>query len=152
MRTNLLIGSAVAVAGLTASLLTAPNALADPAVQAIDLRPLVTNDTGVFDASAAEIVEHDPLTDRLFVVNAGVGVDVLNGKNLQQLPKIRTIRLNGLRAVDGSRIGTGDVNSVDVRDGVLAVAVENDDKVQPGWVAFFDTRNLRPLTAVRTSS
>lgn len=161
MRTHLLIGSAVAAAGLTASLLTAPSALAAAPgdAQAIDLRPIVTNFTDVFDGSAAEIVAHDPSTDRLFVVNAGVGVDVLNGKDLDPehpasvdrsgLPKVDTISFDDLP--DGPS-PTGDVNSVDVRDGVLAVAVENDDKVQPGWVAFFDTTSLELLSFVRVGS
>lgn len=43
------------------------------------LSPLGTYHSGLFDQAAAEIVAHDPLGQRLFVVNAASGrVDVLD--------------------------------------------------------------------------
>ncbi|MCY7364678.1 MAG: choice-of-anchor I family protein [Frankiaceae bacterium] len=159
MRTTRLLSSAVALTGLSAALLTAPNALAgpkgDPAGRAVDLRPLGTFSSGVFDESAAEIVQHDPDTDRLFVVNAQSGaIDVLDGTSPSSPTKITTLSVAGQRAADDSMIDLkAVVNSVAVDDGILAVAVEAADKVQPGWVAFYETAgDLRFLSAVRAGS
>ena len=99
----------------------------------IELRPLGTFATGIFDDSAAEIVAHDPVTQRLFVVNgAAATIDVLdisNPSNPQSLPAIDvTVTLDDKKA-----------NSVAVQDGIVAAAVENVNPQAPGAVIFFDT-------------
>ena len=92
-----------------------------------------------FDAGAAEIVAHDPRSQRVFVVNAQAAtVDVLSIRN----PAVPTL------------VGTIDVkpygalaNSVAFRDGVIAVAVENTVKQSPGKVVFFG-RDLKFIAQV----
>lgn len=52
------------------------------AMAQIDIRPISTYASGLFDESAAEIVAHDPNTQRLYVVNANSGnIDVLDISN-----------------------------------------------------------------------
>ena len=51
----------------------------------IELEPIGTYASGLFDMSASKIVAHDPRTQRIFVVNAVVGhVDVIDIKNPTQ--------------------------------------------------------------------
>lgn len=96
---------------------------------AIELTAIGTYETGVFDESAAEIVDYDPDSQRLFVVNANdASIDVLDASNPTELTLINTI--------DGSLFG-GVANSVDIFDGIVAVAIENEDTQSPGTVAFF---------------
>jgi DNA-binding beta-propeller fold protein YncE len=95
--------------------------------------------SGKFDEAAAEIVAHDPVTQNLFVVNAqSAEVDVLSITNPAAPVK--------LGSIDAKPYG-GIANSVAVRDGIIAVAVENNVKTSPGKVVFFD-RNLNFLSQV----
>ena len=60
----------------------------------IYLSPLGVYETGETDEDAAEIVAHDPLTQRLFVVNGFTkGIDVLNISNPDNPVKIDDIDL-----------------------------------------------------------
>ena len=94
------------------------------------LVPLGTYETGIFDESAAEIVVHDPVTQRLFVVNASVpAVDVLDVSDPSNPIK--------LFELDPSAFGAG-ANSVAISNGIVAVAIENEVKTDPGSVVFFD--------------
>jgi hypothetical protein len=96
----------------------------------IELEPIGTYASGLFDMSASEIVAHDPRTQRIFVVNAAVGhVDVIDIKNPTQ-PTL-------LSQIDVSSYGAS-ANSVDVSEGVVAVAVEANSAQSPGTVVFFD--------------
>lgn len=118
-------------------------AAAEPedAATAVRLELAGTYETGVFDASAAEITAYDPATERLFVVNADSGaVDVLDVSDPTDPALVETISAAGTAAADGSTVPEGAVvNSVAVSQGRLAVAVEAPDKVDLGWVLFFDT-------------
>lgn len=106
----------------------------------IELSPLGSYRTGVFGEGAAEIVAHDPGTQRLFVVNANdVSIDVLDIRNPALPAKVASI--------DASALG-GSANSVDVAHGVVAVAIEADDKQANGLVAFYDARSLELLNTV----
>jgi DNA-binding beta-propeller fold protein YncE len=87
---------------------------------------------GAFDASAAEIAAHDPATQRLFVTNAGAGtVDVLDISDPTQPAP--------LFSIDVTPFGHH-ANSVAVRAGLVAVAVEAEPKTDPGAVVFFDAQ------------
>jgi 2',3'-cyclic-nucleotide 2'-phosphodiesterase (5'-nucleotidase family) len=98
---------------------------------AIQLNPLGRFTTGIFDEGAAEIVAHDPNSQRLFVVNSNSAtVDILDIADPSN--PTRTA------AIDVSAFGAG-VNSVDVYEGIVATAVENQDPQAPGSVVFFDT-------------
>ncbi len=80
-----------------------------------------------FDTSAAEIVAHDPLHQRVFVVNAQAGeVDVLDVSDPTSPDKMRAI------AADGA------INSVAVHDGLVAVAVQADLVQDRGTVELYD--------------
>jgi hypothetical protein len=100
----------------------------DPAIQ---LSPLGTYASGVFDEGAAEIVAFDAKTRRLFVSNANENtIDALSVADPANPTKVFTIDL--------SPYGAG-INSVAVRNGILAAAVQADPKQEPGRVVFFDT-------------
>ena len=86
--------------------------------------------TGVFDKGAAEIPAYDSRSKRLFVVNGAGGViDVLDIRDPKQPSRVRQIELQNWGAA---------ANSVAVRDGVIAAAVEAKVKTDPGAVVFFD--------------
>ncbi len=108
-------------------------ALAPSLFSEITLIPRGTYETGVFDESAAEIVDYDAKTKRLFVVNGGSdSIDVLDASDIDNPTFEFSISL-----------GSGSPNSVavDPRHWVdeIAVAVEADVITDPGKVMFFDT-------------
>lgn len=86
--------------------------------------------TDVFDEGAAETVAFDAGAGQLFFTNANantLGILDISDPNAPLLS----------REVDLSPYGGG-VNSVDVSGGLVAVAVENNDKTAPGTVVFFN--------------
>ncbi len=100
--------------------------------QSIQLHPIASHNTGIYDGSASEIAAYDPDCRRLFVVNAQAQrVDVFDLRDPNALVE--------LQFLDMSPYGTV-VNSVAVHDGVVAVAVENAVKSEPGKVVFFSTK------------
>ena len=108
----------------------------------ISLEPLGAYDSGIVDESAAEIVSFDPGTNRAFVVNAQAAmVDVLDLSDPAAPVKVDSL--------DASQYGAG-VNSVDVHDGVLAVAVEGNEVDSPGTAAFYNTDTLETLGSAAT--
>lgn len=110
----------------------------------VSLQRLDTYQSGVFAEGAAEIVAFDPLTRRIFVVNAAaVTVDVLDASHPGNLRKID--------AVDASGLG-GAANSVAVRNGILAVAIESDDKQANGLVALYRTFDHELLKTVEVGA
>jgi len=85
-------------------------------------------ESGLFDGSAAEISAYDPVSMRLFVVSASTHtVDVLDLADPTAPTLVESITM----------AGGGSPNSVDVHDGVVAVAVQNADPQVPGQVQFF---------------
>ena len=98
--------------------------------------------TGVFDDGAAEIVAYDPATARLFVINASANtVDILDLSEPSDPSPWGVIDVTVLETMDDDiEMGeVGGVNGVAVsKNGLVGVAVENDDKQAPGWAAFFD--------------
>lgn len=97
----------------------------------IRLEVIGTYATGIFDDSAAEIAAYDSRTQRLFITN--------DATNMLDVLDISDPTAPGRQfGIDLSSLGSG-VNSVAVRDGVVAVAVEADPKQDPGTVGFFDT-------------
>ncbi|MBN1625602.1 MAG: choice-of-anchor I family protein [Deltaproteobacteria bacterium] len=99
-----------------------------------------TYETGIFDEGAAEIAAFDSKTKRLFVSNADLNtIDILNAVDPSNLFLESTI--------DMAPYGGG-VNSVAVNDGILAAAVEAENKQYPGKVVFFSTKNAKYLNQV----
>ncbi|MFV2195595.1 choice-of-anchor I family protein [Nocardiopsis sp. LOL_012] len=119
----------------------------------IELSVLGTHHSDLFDEAAAEIVAHDPDTQRLFVVSAAAAaVQVLDASDPQAPTKLFDLEPVGVTAADGSTVGEGAVaNSVAVHDGLVAVAVEAADKTAPGWVVLFDTDGTA-LNALRAGA
>nr|WP_235927138.1 choice-of-anchor I family protein [Gloeocapsopsis dulcis] len=100
------------------------------ASDAISLAPIGTYETGIFDESAAEIVQYDPGTQRLFVVNANQAtvdvLDISDPTNIQALDSISSTAFGGI------------ANSVTIFNGVIAIAVEDENTQLPGKAVFFD--------------
>lgn len=108
------------------------------------LTVLGTYRTGKYNAGAAEIVAHDPATQRLFVVNgADRTIDILNIRDPHNPALVRQV---AVPAEHGRS-----ANSVAVKNGVVAVAVEAAVKTDPGSALFYDADgNL--LCAVRVGA
>ena len=107
---------------------------------AISITPIGTYATGIFDQSAAEIVAHDPKTQRLFVVNAQSGnVDVLDIRKPSAPQLLFSVEFDGV------------VNSVDVHQGLIVAAVEADPKTDPGKAVFFNADG-RILASVKVGA
>ncbi len=113
--------------GLLAAALSVPAVVALTAAPASAqfMTPIGSYGAGVFDDSAAEIPAYDPVSQRLFVVNATVGVDVLDLSDPTMPTKVTTIAAPG-------------ANSVDVSNGVLAIAQAAAVETDPGGVLFYD--------------
>ncbi|WIM66950.1 choice-of-anchor I family protein [Corynebacterium breve] len=114
---------------------------------AVKLAPIGAYDSGVFDASAAEIVAYHAGSKRILTVNANSGqIDVLDASNPAKPTKIG--------AVSGGADTT--INSVSVRaDGLAVATVEpNADKTLPGSLMFFDAASdtFEQLGAVTVGS
>ncbi|MEM6316527.1 MAG: choice-of-anchor I family protein [Bacteroidota bacterium] len=96
-----------------------------------DLTPIGSYDTGIFDEGAAEIVAYDPIDQKLFFTNAkSMSITILDIRN-PALPEL-------VADIDMSGFG-GDVNSVAVKNGLVAVAVAANDKTQSGTIVFMNT-------------
>jgi hypothetical protein len=95
----------------------------------LELEVLSTFSTGL-GAGAAEIVSYDKHSRRLFVVNAqAASIDILDVRHPTQPARVHTIDVASL----------GSPNSVDVHDGLVAVAIQAQDKTATGHVAFYTT-------------
>lgn len=99
------------------------------AQHSIELELVSTYHTGLFDESAAEISAYDEESMRLFVTNGGLStIDIYDLSNGTIAP---------YSSIDITPFGAG-ANSVTVKDGIVAAAVENNDKQAPGFAVFFD--------------
>ena len=99
--------------------------------------------TGIFDESAAEIVDFDPETKTTFVVNANSGrVDMIDTSS-PSTPTLRAsldIAGDVAAAIDGLEAANlGAANSVSVNGSTLAVALEANPKQNNGYIAFYQT-------------
>jgi len=99
----------------------------------ITLNPIGSYLTGVFDEGGAEIVAHDPATQRLFITNGNDNtVDVVSIADPESPVKLFTL-------VFPAPFEDLAPTSVAVKNGVVAVAVPADPATDPGHVLFFDT-------------
>lgn len=93
-------------------------------------------ESGIFDDGGAEIPTYDPMTERVFVINANAGVaDVLDVSDPTGPSKVGDIDPSGDLP---SGFTVGGVNSVDAYDGTVALAVEAADAQANGRVAFYE--------------
>jgi len=108
----------------------------------IDLIPLSTHHSGVFEGSASEIVAHDPRSNRVFVTNASSGnLDIL------QLGPTGTLTLVGIVNTVGaaSHVRIWD----DGTSSFVVAAVPAANQANPGSVQVFDTAgNLQAIHTV----
>jgi 2',3'-cyclic-nucleotide 2'-phosphodiesterase / 3'-nucleotidase / 5'-nucleotidase len=110
---------------------TAAEALSLTPNNALSLSLLGTYATGVYstEVSAAEIVAHDPATQRLFIVNGySRTIDIVNMASPATPTLISSVSLGAY----------GLPNSVAVKDGIVAAAVEAPVKTDPGLAVFMD--------------
>jgi 2',3'-cyclic-nucleotide 2'-phosphodiesterase/3'-nucleotidase/5'-nucleotidase len=106
---------------------------AGPAAAEITLQAIGRHPTGVFDRDAGVVVTHDPVNQRLYVINRQAGgADVLDLSDATN-----PVKLGGLDVGD-----YGLPTSVAVRDGIVAVAAESIPTTDPGHVIFFDSALL----------
>jgi hypothetical protein len=114
-------------------------AILHPAAHAKQPKQITLTPIGRFNAGgmeSAEIAAYDPATKRIFSINPTLArVDVLDISDPSDPVLAFSVPLGGRP------------NSVAFHDGVVAVAVENAIKTDPGQVKFFDT-NGTPLSAV----
>jgi hypothetical protein len=96
----------------------------------IELQPIGRYETGVFDEGATEIVAYDRFTQRLFSVNSDAKtIDILDISDPTNPFLIGQIAVTPY----------GDkANSVAVKRGIVAAAVEADSAQDPGSVVFFN--------------
>lgn len=94
-----------------------------------------------FDTASAEIVSYDACSDRLYVVNAeDQTVDVLEMDAMGKPSKDTTIDLTA--AAKNAGIDIGDANSVSAKQGLVAVAIQNDNKQNKGIIALYRSDTL----------
>ena len=94
-------------------------------------RAIGTYSTGAFDEGAAEIVDYDPKTKQLFVVNGDAKtVDILDISEPSEPKKVAEIS-----AANHGKAA----NSVSIHKDLVALAIQADDKTQPGKVAIYKT-------------
>jgi DNA-binding beta-propeller fold protein YncE len=102
--------------------------------------------SGIFGASAAEITAYDPTTRRAFVVNAKAGaVDVLDIADPANPRRIGEINANDVAP-------NATVNSLAVRNGLIALAVEPAVKTDPGFAAFYQVSDFKLLGKVQVGA
>jgi DNA-binding beta-propeller fold protein YncE len=105
-----------------------------PADASIRLFPLATYPTLAGGESGAEIVAYDATTRRAFVINASDNtVDVIDLSDPAAPAAVADLSF--------AKYGGG-VNSVDAKDGLVAIAAEAAVKTDPGSVVFLDAATL----------
>lgn len=118
-------------------------------VQAVRLKQIGRYATGEA-LGGAEIVSYQSGENRLFVVNSNAGqVEVLDLADPSSPSQDTVLEASELVASDGSAVeSVGGTNSVDVRGGIVAAAIEADPATDDGAVAFYDAVSLEFLSAV----
>lgn len=103
--------------------------------------------TYIFDQSAAEIVTYDKITRQTFVVNAQSGkVDIIDSADIQDPLFVASLDVAS-DIKQHFNASAGAVNSVDIFNGLLAVAIAGQVKTDPGWVVFYNSRDLSFIKA-----
>lgn len=96
----------------------------------LSLDLLTSFSNGVAGSNSAEIVAHDPTTQRLYIANSvGAKLDILDFANPSAPVLVNSLSITPY----------GNINSVAVRDGVVAMAIENGTNPQDsGKIVFLD--------------
>ncbi|ENU90654.1 hypothetical protein F971_03572 [Acinetobacter vivianii] len=116
--------------------------IVEPTPETIKLSLLGRYETNIFAQSAAEIPAYDVETKRLFVVNAQKGlVDVLDASKPE-----KPIHIAELSA--RTYLANSEVNSVAVKNGIVALAVQAEQKKDTGILVFFNAKDLSFISKV----
>ncbi len=103
------------------------------ASQSIKLNHIASFSNGTAGANSAEIVAHDPTTQRLFIANSlGTKLDIVNFSNPSSATLISSIAMAPY----------GNINSVAVKNGIVALAIENTSPQLPGKIVFLNTNGV----------
>lgn len=95
----------------------------------LKLNLLTSFSNGTEGSSSAEIVSFDPTTDKLYIANSiGAKMDIVDFSN-----PAAPVLLNSI-----SMTPYGNINSLTVHNGTVAVAMENTDPQLNGNIVFFD--------------
>lgn len=139
-RRQLFCLSLVAVAALSACGGSDDEAERSPV--SLQLEKIGGYSSGVFLQSAAEIPAFDAASRRAFVVNAQSGkLDVLDLSDPKKPRKVGE--------VDGTSVlARGEVNSVAVQKGLVAIAIQAQPKTDAGRVALYRAADLQLLGSV----
>ncbi len=116
---------------LLSTLLALPSLSAQEAVETtLTLNPLTSIRTGIFDESAAEIVAFDRDSNRLFIVNgASNTIDIADISDPEDVIVLDSILITG----------SGSINSLAVKNGLVAAAIEGESAYERGVVRTFTT-------------
>lgn len=102
---------------------------------ALDIASIGSYATGS-GTETAEIVAYDKATKRLFVMNNVTDkIEIVDFSNPAAMVKIGEIDISTI-------LDYGGMNSIAVSNGILAVAIENDVKSEPGVVALYSTAGV----------
>ena len=97
----------------------------------IELTPIGRYNSGIFDEGAAEITAYDAENQNLFVINgANNTIDTLDVSD----PTNPTFT----SAINIEELGDG-INSIAIKDGIVAAAIEEEAAGDLGSIVFFDT-------------
>ena len=110
---------------------------AGPAFAEVTLSHIGSIKSEATGESAAEIVDYDPASKRLFISNASGSVDIVDISDPKAPKKVAQINT----APYG-----GGVNSVAVSKGMVVLAVEASPKTDPGKLVFFSTNGEHRAT------
>ncbi len=107
--------------------------VAPTALQSISLNHTASFSNGAPASNSAEIVAHDPASQRLFIANSiGAKIDIVNFSNPAAATLISSIPMATY----------GNINSIAVKNGVVAAAIENTIPEDAGKVVFFTTNGV----------
>ncbi len=99
----------------------------------LTLNHLASFSNGPAGPNSAEIVAHDPLSQRLFIANSlGAKIDIINFSNPAAPTLITSIPVTPY----------GNINSLAVKNGIVAAAIENSVPEAAGKVVFLDTNGV----------
>lgn len=105
------------------------DAKAPAANNALSLQLLSSYRNGTSGTNSSEIIAYDKNTKRLWIANSIAGkINIVDFTNPAIPVAFATIDI----------VPLGGINSIAIRDGVIAVAIENTNKLLPGQVVFFD--------------
>ncbi|ENW08445.1 choice-of-anchor I family protein [Acinetobacter beijerinckii] len=125
---------------------TNPVEVVEPTPETIKLSLLGRYETNIFAQSAAEIPAYDAASKRLFVVNAQKGlVDVLDASKPE-----KPVHLAELSA--RTYLANSEVNSVAVKNGIVALAVQAQNKTDTGIVVLFNAKDLSFISQVNVGA